>query len=44
LKRANSVETLEADREEVQDLKGAHDQLQRLVAELVLKNRVLKKV
>ena len=35
--------TREADREEVKDLKGENNQLKQLVAELALKNRVLKK-
>ena len=34
---------LEADSEEVQDLKSENEQLKQLVAELALKNRVLKK-
>ena len=33
----------EADSEEVKDLRGENDQLKQLVAELALKNRVLKK-
>jgi transposase len=33
----------EADSEEVKDLKGENNQLKQLVAELALKNRVLKK-
>lgn len=35
--------TREADSEEVKDLKGENNQLKQLVAELALKNRVLKK-
>ena len=35
--------TREADSEEVKDLRGENDQLKQLVAELALKNRVLKK-